>query len=178
MLRPLLFAALALAAVCPSAVFAQPEHDDDEMIEQARPEPKADHGEKMLKVLDRQLKLKPDQKKKIEAVIKDSEPEMEKLQKEMESLREKQRKFMRKQHEQVRALLDDDQKDKFDEITVQMRRRMEQMGGGRRGGRPSGPRRRPGPPSEDDDREDMGPRDMPPPEMWHEGPQAQPQQKQ
>ncbi len=166
--RPLALAALVLAFLSPLVVFAQPEPDDDESMEQSRPEPKADHGEKMLRVLDRQLKLKGEQKKKIEAVIKSSEPEMEKLQKEMEGLRERQRKFMRKQHEQVRALLDDEQKDKFDEIAVRMRKRMEQ--GGR--GRPSGQRRRPGPPSENEDHEEMGPRDMPPPEMWHPGPQG------
>ena len=119
--------------------------------------------------LPRQLKLSGEQKKKIEAVIKESEPEMAKLQKEMEALREKQRKFMRKQHEQVRALLDDEQKDQFDEIAVRMRQRMDQGG---RGGRPSGPRRRPGPPSENEDREEMGPRDLPPPEMWQNGPKS------
>ncbi|MBI4347806.1 MAG: hypothetical protein HY553_13200 [Elusimicrobia bacterium] len=158
--------ALALVSVPAFAQPAPPEHDED-MLEPAQAEPGPDHGDRLLRLLEKRLKLKGEQQKKIESVLKDGQPELDRLRGEMQELRERMKKFMRKQHEQVRALLDDEQKEGFDEISVRMRKRLE-PGPRRGGGRRYGPWKRPGPPSENEEPGEMGPRDMPPPELWHE----------
>lgn len=171
MSRPFLLVSLAALLLMPAAARAEHggEHDDDDVMEQPQPEPKADHGARLLKVMERRLKLTPEQRKKVESALKEGEPEQEQLQKEMKALREKMRKLMQKQHERVRAVLDDEQKWQFDEMMVRMRKRMQEGGRGR--GRPQGPRRMPGPLEDDGvDHREPGPRDMPPPEMWHDRP--------
>lgn len=161
----LLLVATLLAGGAPARAEHGGDHDEDE-LERPQPEGKPDHGAKMLELMERRLKLTPEQRKRVEAAIKEGQPDHEKLQKEMEGLRERMKKLMLQQHERVRAVLDDEQKWKFDELTVQMRKRGQER---RKRARPQGPRRMPGAPEEEEPRE-HGPRDLPPPEMWQDRP--------
>lgn len=130
--------------------------------------PQAEQEEPVLQLMDKRLDLKPEQRERIKSVMADSGAELK-------ALREKTEKVMRARNEKIRALLADEQKPKFDEITVELRRRMQ--GAPSPGSGPSGlhpdRRRKPGPPEEDDTNlrrtglEET--RELPPPEMWHDG---------
>ncbi|MBI4422274.1 MAG: hypothetical protein HY554_01015 [Elusimicrobia bacterium] len=162
-MRPLALGALvALLASAPGRAADAPDDDSEELSGETH------DGGRFLEILDRRLKLKPEQKAKVKAVVDETQPQMKKAREELKELQERLQKLMRTQHEKIRGLLDDEQKWKYDEIAVRMRQRMQERQGRRR--------RMPGPPPEDEDEEVGRPsrrrmpgRDMPPPEMWHEG---------
>ena len=178
MRRLWIFALLAGALAAPSLAPAQVDVDpDDEQApppSSALPAPPSDRagaqaqpGEHLLQLLDKRLSLKPEQREKIKNVLGESGAQIK-------ALHDKIEKLMRAQNEKIRAVLDDEQKPKFDEITVEMRKHM-QEGPGFHPDR----RRRPGPPEkEEEGARRMGPsddpRDLPPPEMWHQGRQPPP----
>lgn len=80
--------------------------------------------EKFAEKLSERLGLTADQKRKVEAVLEKSRPEMEKLRVEMKALHEKMREAMLKTKEAIREGLTLEQKGKFDEMMARMRGRM------------------------------------------------------
>lgn len=79
------------------------------------------------------LKLSDEQAKKVEGILTKSQPEREEL---MKKLRASERKT----HEQIRAVLDDEQKEKFDMMRAHMMMRHGMgMGGPGAGGMQGGP---------------------------------------
>ncbi|MFH2202928.1 MAG: hypothetical protein ABIJ96_07425 [Elusimicrobiota bacterium] len=129
-------------------------------------------SEKYLERLDKQLRLEDEQKKKIQAILKEATPglktnwqEAQKLQQRMKDLREKMQKLMRDTQEKIRTQLDAEQKDKYDELRVRMRQRMQGRRGeqapGQQGGRRGGPGMAPG--------GERNPSEFPP-EHWEQRP--------
>ena len=105
--------------------------------EDGRPEMKGreKHGmlsEEFLGKLNEHLKLSAEQKEQVQEILDKSRPGMEKLKVEMEAVQEKMKAAMRAAQEGIRGALDMDQKEKFDEMMLRMKRRMmgpRQMGG-------------------------------------------------
>lgn len=138
--------------------------------------------ERLLDMMDKRLKLAPEQKSKIKEILQGSRGRMRELFKRLQELRKEMETIRRSQMEKVRSLLDDEQKERFDEMRLLMRRR---MGGHGEGPRP--PHFREGGDGDYDDGAEgphgpgksaprAGPQapeeqDLPsrfPPEIWHE----------
>ena len=124
--------------------------------------PEGGGPERHLEMLDKRLKLTPEQREKVKGVLNETGTQLK-------ALHEKIEKLMRTQNEEIRALLSDEQKPKFDRMNAEMRRHMARPDPRMRPDR----RRRPGPPEEEEEggrrigRPD-DPRDLPPPEMWND----------
>jgi hypothetical protein len=116
------------------------------------PDDKDDAPPPFLDVLNHELDLTPNQRKAVKDILDKSKPEREAIEKQVRELSEKARKQQRADSEKIRAVLNDDQKERFDEFNSRLRRR--QHGPAHRLRRDHGPL------------PDGG---MPPPEMWHHG---------
>jgi len=150
-------ALFVLVFILTTAARAQPASSDDEDA----PTPEHRHGghakpgergESYLDLLNHELDLTPNQRKAVQDILDKSKPERDALEKQMRELSEKAHKQRRSDSEKIRAVLTDEQKERFDEFNSRMRRRehvpMHHL------------------------RRDHGPMPdggMPPPEMWHHG---------
>jgi septal ring factor EnvC (AmiA/AmiB activator) len=127
--------ALALPAFWAQRASAQeklePERDEMEVKEAEEAQEHPMLSEKFFDPLEQQLKLKEGQKKTIQAVIDESRgplqkksDEMRDMQKKMRELEKKLRALTQDMREKIRALLDNEQKERFDEMMMRMRERM------------------------------------------------------
>lgn len=89
---------------------------------------KGPDGARMLEHMTERLKLSEDQQAKVKTIIEKGKPELEKLQAEMAAMQKKLSEAMSRTREAIRETLTLEQKEKFDEMAVQMKRRQ----GGRR----------------------------------------------
>jgi Spy/CpxP family protein refolding chaperone len=91
-----------------------------------------------VKQLTKQLDLNSDQQKQVRSILQDQMDQMQKLRDDNSTPREERRPKMMQIHQgatdKIRALLNDDQKKKFDAMQQQQRERFQQ---GRGGNRPS-----------------------------------------
>lgn len=152
-----------IAAMCcifaASALFAQPEPDH---------ETKND-GEHYFERLKNDLKLSSEQQEKIKKIMQEHRPRIREAKRKKQEVESELKKLRQTETESIRMLLDGDQKEAFDEIQVQFRRRMRGAEEGGHGGHQHdhGKKERwwmqqPG------DRLKPDARDLPPPEMWQD----------
>ena len=144
--------------------------------EDGTPSPEASHAEeademasdRFLDKLHERLKLTDKQKKSISAILAESRPAMKQrteklkaLRGQMQALLKELRTQMRDSSERIRAELDNEQREKFDEMKVRARQGMNKRRSPRwMEGQNMPPRSGGG---------DLPPeRSMPPPEMWHD----------
>lgn len=127
---------LTVAGLCPGLAAAKGDGHHQESTPEIL-------SEKYLKTLDIHLGLSDQQQKKIEGVLEDAKPGIKKnwkkihdLRKEIRALAEQLQGSMRDTQEKIRAELDGEQKEKFDEMRIQMKRNMEKMPRRRRPGQP------------------------------------------
>ena len=112
--------AIALALLLPlSAIAAENPAPPKEQPKRGGPMLDEKYADK----LDEHLQLKAEQKVKIKAAIEKAKPELDKLHKELEAVHERMRKAMGELNENIRATLDIEQKERFDEMRAHMRRR-------------------------------------------------------
>ncbi len=127
------------------------------------------HGDRLLRLLGETLELNKEQKGKAAKIIDASKPKMKELNERMKAVADDIKKIIRADSEKIRAILTDEQKEKFDELKVRLHGRMK----GRYGMGPKGQHggawwRKGGPKGPD---EDMGPPEM----MGHpKGPKGPP----
>ena len=153
----LLAACLAFTALSIEALRAHEGREEE-------PDPPGLLSEKYTDMLDAHLRLSEKQREKIYSIVKEARPALRKKLEQLKGLREQMRSLggemraqMRDASERIRSELNNEQKDRFDELKVQMRQPM----------RPGfQPRMGPG------GAEDM----MGPPEMWR-GPDGGPSGK-
>lgn len=161
--------ALAVWALAGSAVAAGAERTEGGGEEEQGP---PELQERYLERLNTELQLKPEQKGKIEGILKERTPamkgkwgELQRLRKRMESLGKEMQTLMLETQEKVREQLTLEQRARFDELKLRQRRRMERRGPG---GRPGmDPQELPPGMRERIERGEMPQRF--PPERWEEG---------
>jgi hypothetical protein len=149
-MRSLAFAALAVF-LSAGQVFAERDKNKDakeSKIEKDGPDKHMGFPEKFLEKLDERLHLTADQKKTIKAALDEAEPAIKKRREEAKEAREKMvmamkgmKSEMRDAKEKIRATLDIDQREEFDEMMARMmmmRGRKGGMGQGMMGGRRAG----------------------------------------
>lgn len=78
--------------------------------------------ERLLRLMRKELRLSDEQGEKAGAILGESRPKMEELHKKMRELGEQKRKLLRADLEKIRGLLDDDQRERFDELKSRMLR--------------------------------------------------------
>ena len=120
--------ALVLAISLGRAVaWAQPAQDDVDEPEMSQPVHGDPHGGAagILDLLDRELKLTASQHKSVKAIVERSKKKHDELEMQRRAIDEQVRKLHQADSEKIRALLDDDQKERFDELNVRLRHRRE-----------------------------------------------------
>jgi len=118
---------LAQRAVAQEEMGPEGEETEPKAAEEGREQPMLSQG--FLGMLQEKLELKDDQKKAVQAAIEESR---EPLKKKLEEARDLQKKLREQQkklraltqdiREKIRASLDNEQKERFDDLMVQMRR--------------------------------------------------------
>ncbi|MBI4386748.1 MAG: hypothetical protein HY551_05150 [Elusimicrobia bacterium] len=138
-------------------------------------------GDPDIRRMKRHLDLKPEQKEKIQGILKEYQPRMRDLHDRLRALMKEKQGIMQERREKIRSVLTDEQRRRFDEMKDRRRPR----------GEPSHPQKdlhpkeRGGPADHDEDEtedssepwwhkedgDEPGRRmrkDLPPPEMWQE----------
>lgn len=82
-----------------------------------------DHAKHFFGMLESELKLSEEQKAKIKAVMSQSQPKLEEHWKKMRELNRDVKEIMHEESEKIRATLSPGQREKFDDMKEQMRRR-------------------------------------------------------
>lgn len=126
------FCSVALAAIFSmGALIAAPQNPE------AAPPPANGHGQgrrldpdRQLKMLSKRLNLTADQQQQILPVLTDRQQQFEKIRSDSSLAPNDRRDKMRSLHEdseaKIKAVLNDDQKQKYDQMQQQMRERMQQ----------------------------------------------------
>lgn len=148
-------------------------HEDHEDMQEGGREPEM-VSDRFIEKLDERLKLSGKQKDAVKAAMAESKPALKRKWEERKALMDKMqainkefRGLLLEMKEKIRAQLDPEQREKFDEMTMRMRHR-----GGRGGGGPSPDWKR---------KKTRGERDFDdpamrhPPEMWHDRMDGRPQ---
>lgn len=87
-------------------------------------------SEKFVDTMKEKLELRDDQAKKVKAIADKSRAERERLGAELKSLVQKRKAAIQRTREDIRAVLDLDQKEKFDEMFLRMKLRHHRGRGG------------------------------------------------
>ena len=134
-------AALAVSLLAAPA-FAQKGHNappppDEEEGSREPGEAPDSFSEKFVDTLKEKLELRDDQVKKVKSIAEKSRAEREKINADLKSLLQKRKAALQRTREDIRTVLDLDQKERFDEMFARMKMRHRGEGGGARmrGGR-------------------------------------------
>ena len=136
MKRLLLTAAMAALLGTYTLAFAAPvqqEQSGDQQMSQAGPGGEhgqwaAQHEQKHLQMMTKKLNLSADQQSKVKSILDDQQKQMMSLRQDSSMSQDDRRAKMMQMHEtssnQIRALLNEDQQKKFDQMESNMKNRM------------------------------------------------------